>query len=178
MRSQVRTCGRAPDARVSASPHWRRRSPTVPDLTGKQVLEQMANQATGGVAGTAIAAATATEIATAPFGTSSGGFNFKLDPATGLLQRTIDLVRTIIRRAGVDGRGRKGQRGRDVQSDELRQALRFLADESADGNGHGGVAARRRHDDRQPRRSRARHSRCREPWASRQMSTSAWSSRS
>jgi hypothetical protein len=73
---------------ASVSPALAQKVTTVPDLTGKQVLEQMANQATGGVAGTAIAAATATEIATAPFGTSSGGFNFKLDPASGLLQRT------------------------------------------------------------------------------------------
>ena len=59
---------------------------TVPDLTGKQVLEQLANQAAGGVSGDSIAAATATEIATAPFGTSSGGFVFKLDPATGRMR--------------------------------------------------------------------------------------------
>ena len=72
-----------------ASPAFAQKVTTVPDLTGKQVLEQMANQATGGVAGTAIAAATATEIATVPFGTSSGGFNFKLDPASGLLQRSL-----------------------------------------------------------------------------------------
>src|SRR4249919_634864 len=51
---------------ASVSPALAQKVTTVPDLTGKQVLEQMANQATGGVAGTAIAAATATEIATAP----------------------------------------------------------------------------------------------------------------
>ena len=36
----------------------------------------------------AIGLATALEIATTPFGTSSGGFLFRLDPATGLLVRT------------------------------------------------------------------------------------------
>jgi hypothetical protein len=36
----------------------------------------------------AIGLATALEIATTPFGTSSGGFVFRLDPATGLLART------------------------------------------------------------------------------------------
>ncbi len=47
-----------------ASPACAQKVTTVPDLTGKQVLEQLANQATGGVAGDAIAVATATEIAT------------------------------------------------------------------------------------------------------------------
>jgi len=60
----------------------------VPELTGRQVLRLMANPATGGVAGDILAVATVTEIATVPFGTSAGGFVFKLDPATGLLQRT------------------------------------------------------------------------------------------
>ena len=36
----------------------------------------------------ALGLATALEIATTPFGTSSGGFVFRLDPATGLLART------------------------------------------------------------------------------------------
>lgn len=73
---------------ASASPALAQKVTLVPDLTGKQVLEQLANQATGGVAGDVLAVTTAAEIATVPFGTSSGGFVFKLDPATGLLQRT------------------------------------------------------------------------------------------
>ncbi len=73
---------------ASASPAMAQKVTIVPDLTGRQVLEQLANQSTGGVAGDVLAVATAVEIATAPFGTSSGGFVFKLDPATGLLQRT------------------------------------------------------------------------------------------
>jgi hypothetical protein len=71
-----------------ASPAWAQKVTTVSDLTGKQVFQLMANQTTAGVAGDALALATATEIATAPFGTSSGGFVFKLDPSTGLLSRT------------------------------------------------------------------------------------------
>jgi hypothetical protein len=73
---------------ASASPALAQKVTLVPDLTGKQVLEQLANQTTGGVAGDVLAVTTAAEIATVPFGTSSGGFVFKLDPATGLLQRT------------------------------------------------------------------------------------------
>ena len=71
-----------------ASPAMAQKVTTVPDLTGKQVLEQLANQGAGGVSGDSIAAATAIDVATMPFGTSSGGFEFKLDPATGLLART------------------------------------------------------------------------------------------
>ena len=73
---------------ASASPALAQKVTEVSDLTGKQVLQQLANPATGGVAGDVLAVATAAEIATVPFGTSSGGFVFKLDPATGLLQRT------------------------------------------------------------------------------------------
>jgi hypothetical protein len=80
---------------------------TVPDLTGKQVLEQLANQASGGLSGDAIAVATATEIATAPFGTSSGGFVFKLDPATGLLARTTtSFGPSFVERALTAGEGK------------------------------------------------------------------------
>ena len=73
---------------ASASSALAQKVTVVPDLTGQQVLEQLSNQSTGGVAGGVIAVATAAEIATAPFGTSSGGFVFKLDPTTGLLSRT------------------------------------------------------------------------------------------
>lgn len=90
-----------------ASPAMAQKVTTVPDLTGKQVLEQMANQASGGVAGTAIAAATATEIATAPFGTSSGGFTFKPDPSTGLLARTTtSFGPSFAERALTNGEGK------------------------------------------------------------------------
>jgi hypothetical protein len=89
-----------------ASPAWAQKVTTVPDLTGKQVLEQLANQTTAGVAGSVIALVTATEIATAPFGTSSGGFVFKLDPATGLLARTTtSFGPSFVERALTAGEG-------------------------------------------------------------------------
>src|SRR6185312_2327866 len=92
---------------ASASPAWAQKVTTVSDLTGKQVFEQLANQATGGVSGDAIALATATEIATAPFGTSSGGFVFKLDPTTGLLARTTtSFGPSFVERALTAGEGK------------------------------------------------------------------------
>jgi hypothetical protein len=52
---------------------------TVRDLTGGVVAAP---------AGEAIGLATALEVANAPFGSSAGGFVFKVDPATGLRVRT------------------------------------------------------------------------------------------
>jgi len=69
-----------------ATPALAQKVTTVPDLTGQQVLTQLAGSARG--VGEAIALTTAVEIATQPFGSSSGGFIFKLDPSTGLLART------------------------------------------------------------------------------------------
>ncbi len=71
-----------------ASPALAQKITTVEGLTPQQVLVQLANPLGGQPAGDAIALATALEIATAPFGTFSSGFVFKLDPATGLLART------------------------------------------------------------------------------------------
>jgi hypothetical protein len=71
-----------------ATPAFAQKVTTVPDLTGQQVLVQLSNAATSRAVGEAIALTTAVEIATEPFGTSSGGFIFKLDPSTGLLSRT------------------------------------------------------------------------------------------
>ena len=70
------------------SPAWAQRVTEVPDLTGEQVFVQLTNGLATRPAGEAMALTTALEIATSPFGTSSGGFVFKLDPATGLLART------------------------------------------------------------------------------------------
>ena len=90
-----------------ASPAFAQKVTTVPDLTGKQVLEQLANQTTAGVAGDVIALSTAVEIGTAPFGTSSGGFVFKLDPATGLLARTTtSFGPSFVERALTAGEGK------------------------------------------------------------------------
>jgi hypothetical protein len=71
-----------------ATPASAQKVTTVPDLTGQQVLAQLSNAASTRAVGEAIALTTALEIATEPFGTSSGGFIFKLDPSTGLLART------------------------------------------------------------------------------------------
>jgi hypothetical protein len=71
-----------------AAPAFAQKVTTVPDLTGQQVLVQLSDAATSRAVGEAIALTTAVEIATEPFGTSSGGFIFKLDPSTGLLART------------------------------------------------------------------------------------------
>jgi hypothetical protein len=65
----------------------------VPDLTGQQVLSQLANT---GTVGEAIALTTVLEIGTQPFGSSSGGFIFKLDPTTGLLARTATTFGPVI----------------------------------------------------------------------------------
>ena len=75
-------------ALACASPASGQKVTTVPDLTAQQVLVAMANPATARPVGDAIALTTAVEIATAPLGTSSGGFVVKLDPTTGLLTRT------------------------------------------------------------------------------------------
>jgi hypothetical protein len=92
---------------VFATPALAQKVTTVPDLTGKQVLEQLANQGTGGVSGDAVAFATALEIGTAPFGTSSGGFVFKLDPSTGLLARTTtSFGPSFVERALTSGEGK------------------------------------------------------------------------
>ena len=70
-------------------PALAQRVTTLPDLTAQQVIGCAGQPGPGSAPmGEAIALATAVEIGTAPFGTSSGGFVFKLDPATGLLART------------------------------------------------------------------------------------------
>lgn len=71
-----------------ATPALAQKVTIVPDLTGQQVLSQMANAGSARGVGEAIALTTALEIATQPFAGSSGGFIFKLDPTTGLLART------------------------------------------------------------------------------------------
>jgi len=71
-----------------ASPAWAQKVTVVEELTPRQVLGQLMGPLGARPVGEAIALGTALEIATAPFGTSSGGFVFKLDPSTGLLART------------------------------------------------------------------------------------------
>lgn len=69
-----------------ATPASAQKVTTVSDLTGQQVLVQLANSVPG--VGEAIALTTALEIATQPASTSSGGFIYKLDPSTGLQAST------------------------------------------------------------------------------------------
>lgn len=72
-----------------SSPAFAQKVTVVPGLTAQQVLSQMSDGAAPGV-GEAIALTAATEIASEPLATSSGGFIFKLDPSTGLLARTTN----------------------------------------------------------------------------------------
>jgi len=71
-----------------ASPVWAQKVTTVEGLSLEQTFVQLTNPLSGRPTGEAIGLATALEISTQPFGTSSSGFVFKLDPSTGLLART------------------------------------------------------------------------------------------
>jgi hypothetical protein len=73
---------------VAPSPARAQRVTTVPDLTLRQVFEQMVDPLGSAPAGEAIALATALEVGTFPLGTASGGFVFKFDPLTGQPSRT------------------------------------------------------------------------------------------
>jgi hypothetical protein len=88
MKTMVRHVSVALAVLAFATPVRAQKVTIVPDLTGQQVLAQLANAGSSRAVGQAIALTTAVEIATEPFGSSSGGFIFKLDPATGLLART------------------------------------------------------------------------------------------
>ena len=72
---------------AGATPAFAQKITTIEDLTLTQTFVQLVDPLGTRPAGQAIAFTTALEIATQPFGVSSGGFVFKLDPATGLLAR-------------------------------------------------------------------------------------------
>lgn len=61
---------------------------TSEGLSLKSTVTELLRPTAAAPVGEAVAFATAIEVTTAPFGTSSGGFVFKLDPATGLQVRT------------------------------------------------------------------------------------------
>jgi hypothetical protein len=61
---------------------------TIPGLTLADTITQMARPVGATHVGEALGLATQLQVATAPFGASSGGFVFKLDPSTGLQVRT------------------------------------------------------------------------------------------
>jgi len=89
-----------------ASPVWAQKVTVVEDLTLEQTLVQLANPLGARQIGQSIGLTTALEIATAPFGTSSGGFVFKLDPATGLLARVTNTFGpSFTERAMTSGEG-------------------------------------------------------------------------
>lgn len=91
---------------VGASPALAQKVTTVEDLTLEQTLVQLTNLGPRPT-GEAIALTTAIEIATTPFATSSGGFVFKLDPATGLLARTTTTFGpSFMERAMTAGEGK------------------------------------------------------------------------
>ena len=117
-----------------ASPASAQKVTVVPGLTARQVLVQLGDPASSYPVGEAIALTSATEIATAPFGTSSGGFVFKLDPATGLLARTTTTFGpSFTERAMTSGEG-KVSVGATFNSTTLRRAERLLALQSPAGH--------------------------------------------
>lgn len=61
---------------------------TVPDLTLADTITQLVRPVGATHGGEALGLATELEVATSPFGASSGGFVIKLDPSTGLQVRT------------------------------------------------------------------------------------------
>ena len=73
-----------------AAPAWAQKVTTVEGLTMEQTLVQLANPLGARQIGQSIGLTTALEDRDPPFGTSSGGFVFKLDPATGLLARVTN----------------------------------------------------------------------------------------
>jgi hypothetical protein len=74
-------------ALACGTPAWAQKVTTVEGLTLSETLGQLTGPLGSRPVGEAIGLATALEIATAPLGTVSGNFLFKLDPATGLLVR-------------------------------------------------------------------------------------------
>jgi hypothetical protein len=73
---------------VCCAPLSAQTSTTAEGLSLRGTIEQLTNPLAAPAVGEVIAAGTALEVTTTPFGTSSGGFVFKLDPSTGLRVRT------------------------------------------------------------------------------------------
>jgi hypothetical protein len=73
---------------LHSAPAAAQQSTTFEGLTLRDTFAVLTGPLGTGPVGEAISFATAIDVATAPFGTSSGGFVFKLDPATGLRVRT------------------------------------------------------------------------------------------
>lgn len=75
-------------ALLSGTPAFAQSTSSFEGLSLSQVLTRLGEVAGAVGPGQAIAVSTALEVATAPLGTSSAGFVFRLDPATGLRVRT------------------------------------------------------------------------------------------
>ena len=116
-------------------------------------------------AGEAIGLATALEVATTPFGTSSAGFVFKLDPATGLRVRTATTFGpSFAERALTSGEGKVSasvslisasyQKLGDLSLEQLRLGS---VDTSADGRPRGHDESQDELHDAGDRRNRWRH---------------------
>ena len=73
---------------VSCSAAWAQAVTEISGLSLSDTLTRLTAPVGSPAAGEAIGLATALEVATTPFGTSSAGFAFRLDPATGLRVRT------------------------------------------------------------------------------------------
>jgi hypothetical protein len=78
----------APASAQSTTPPIQGVTTTVPGLTLADTITQLVRPVGATHVGEALGLATELEVATAPFGASSGGFVFKLDPSTGLQVRT------------------------------------------------------------------------------------------
>ena len=70
------------------TPAWAQQVTTNEGLSLRSTMIELLRPTAAAPVGDALAFATAVEVTTAPFGSSSGGFVFKLDPATGLQIRT------------------------------------------------------------------------------------------
>lgn len=107
VKRQVIVCATMLLFAFGASPAVAQSVTTVENLTAEQVLVNLANPVSTRPIGETLALISATEIATTPFLLSSGGFVFKLDPATGLMQRTATTFGpSLIDRAITSGEGK------------------------------------------------------------------------
>src|SRR5262245_61001991 len=80
---------------------------TQENLSLRSTVVELLRPLAAAPVGEAVAVATALEVATTPFGTSSGGFVFKLDPTTGLQVRTATTFGpTFAERALTTGAGK------------------------------------------------------------------------
>src|SRR5215207_6585027 len=92
---------------AAAPPALAQKVTTVEDLTAEQVLMQLANAVSTRPIGQTIALTSAAEIATTPFMLSSGGFEVKLDPKTGLFEKVNPTFGpSLIERAVTAGEGK------------------------------------------------------------------------